>query len=121
MVSLGDKEYQFACIIWEHQPVSSNDLVQLAQKQMGWKKSTTYTVLKKLNQKGIVHHENAVVSMLVTKDQIDHFETDRLISRVFQGSLPKFITAFYQEKKLTQDEISQLEEIIQLYKGDNDQ
>lgn len=121
MISLGEKEYQFACIIWEYQPMTSSDLVQLAKQQMGWKKSTTYTVLKKLIQKGIAQNENATVTMLITKDQIDSFETDRLISRVFQGSLPKFITAFYQEKKITQAEIDQLEQIIRSYKEEHDQ
>ena len=121
MISLGEKEYQFACIIWEHQPLASSDLVELAKQQMGWKKSTTYTVLKKLIQKGIANNENAIVTMLITKDQIDHFETNRLISRVFQGSLPKFITAFYQDKKITRAEIDQLEQIIRSYKEEQNQ
>lgn len=113
---LAKKEAVFANIIWENAPLTSPDLVKIAEKELNWKKSTTYTVLKKLCNKGIFKNENAVVSAVVSKEEYNFLESERLIEQSFDGSLPEFFAAFTSRRKLTEKEIGELYRVLDEYK-----
>ncbi len=91
---LAEGEYRFACIVWEHEPLPSGKLVELSLERLGWKKSTTYTVLKKLVDRGVLRNENAVVSAVIPKDDVLRDESRAVIERTFDGSLPSFLAHF---------------------------
>lgn len=91
-----ESEYRFCLILWEHEPIRSSELVQLCKEQLGWKQSTTYTVIKRLSQRGVLKNENTVVSSLVTKDQVQAAEIDQLVEEKFQGSPSGFYRGFYK-------------------------
>jgi BlaI family transcriptional regulator, penicillinase repressor len=110
---LFDAEYKFICLIWENEPVNSTELVRLCFEKLGWKKSTTYTVLRKLCERGILTNENAVVSTLVKREDVQKYESEALIQKSFGGSLPQFLTAFLGEKKLSSKEAEELKRIIE--------
>lgn len=113
---LTDSEEQFAEIIWQNEPIGSGELVKLCEKRMAWKKSTTYTVLKKLCDKGIFQNENAVVSSLMTKDEYDAKQSIRFVEDTFGGSLPKFLTAFIGSKRLSKRQADELKKLIDEHK-----
>lgn len=113
---LCESEYRFAAIVWENEPVGSGELVAICEKELGWKKSTTYTVLKRLAQRGIFKNENSTITSLVKQDEVQRFESREFINRTFGGSLPKFITAFMNDKKLSRAEAEQLKKLIDSYK-----
>lgn len=111
-----ESEYRFCLILWEHEPIKSSDLVALCQQQLGWKNSTTYTVIKRLAQRGVLKNENTVVTSLVSKDQVQAAEIDELVEKKFDGSLPAFVAAFTRHKKMTQREIDQVQEMIDRFR-----
>ncbi|WP_168118857.1 BlaI/MecI/CopY family transcriptional regulator [Paenibacillus sp. HB172176] len=113
MYKLYDAEYKFASLIWSNEPINSTELVKLCQEQLGWKKSTTYTVLRKLCSRGILHNEAAVVTALVKREEVQEFESEALIDKSFGGSLPTFLTAFLGKKKLSAKEAAELKRIIE--------
>jgi predicted transcriptional regulator len=115
-LKLCESEYRFATIVWKSEPVSSGELVRLCKEQLGWKKSTTYTVLKKLCEREVLKNENATVTALIKQEQVQRFESQEFINRTFGGSLPKFITAFMDEKKLSSQEAETLKKLIDSYK-----
>lgn len=108
-----DAEYRFMCIVWEREPVNSTELVKLCQSEFGWKKSTMYSVIKRLSERGVVKNENAVVTALVKRLQVQKYESEQVLEKTFDNSLPCFITAFLQDKKLTQDEAEQIRKMIE--------
>ena len=110
---LFDAEYKFVCLIWENEPVNSTELVRLCLEKLGWKKSTTYTVLRKLCERGILKNEDAVVASLVKREDVLKYESETLIEKAFNGSLPQFLTAFLGEKKLSSKEAEELKLIIE--------
>ena len=110
-----ESEYRFCQILWEREPVSSSELVRLCEAQLGWKKSTTYTVIKRLSQRGVVRMEQSVVTSLVSREQVQRSESRQLIDRAFGGSLPSFIAAFTSGKALTEEEVSQIRQLIDAY------
>lgn len=110
---LYDAEYKFACLIWEHEPINSTDLVKLCQSELGWKKSTTYTVLRKLCERGILRNEDATVTAIVKKSAVQRYESRMMVDKTFDGSLPQFLTAFLGGKKLTEAEAEELKRIIE--------
>ncbi len=110
---LFDAEYKFACLIWENEPINSTDLVKLSIQKLGWKKSTTYTVLRKLCERGILKNEQAMVTSLVKKEDVQKYESQTVVEKNFEGSLPKFLTAFLGEKSITQKEAEELKRIIE--------
>ena len=110
-----ESEYRFCLILWEHAPINSTKLVQLCKEQLGWSKATTYTVIRRLSERGIVKNENSIVTALVTKEQVQEAELDELVEKTFEGSIPAFIAAFSRSKKLKPDEISQLRALIDAY------
>lgn len=110
---LFDAEYKFVNLIWEQEPVNSTDLVRLCFERLGWKKSTTYTVLKKLCTRGILQNNDALVTSLVKREEIQRYESNTVVEKTFEGSLPKFLTAFLGDKKLTPQEAEELKRIIE--------
>ena len=103
-----ESEYRFCLILWEHEPIKSSDLVNLCKEQLGWKSSTTYTVIKRLSERGVLKNENTIVSALVTKDEVQAAEIDELVEKKFEGSLPAFIAAFTKHQKISEEEIDEL-------------
>ena len=115
-LKLHESEYRFASIVWEHEPIGSGDLVRVCEERLGWKKSTTYTVLKKLCDKGILRNENTLVTALIKQEQIQKYESEQIINRTFGGSLPSFINAFMGDKKLTEKQAEKLKQLIDSFK-----
>lgn len=116
-ISLGDSEYRLLSIVWEHAPVPSGLLVKLCQEQLGWKKSTTYTQLKRLSDKGLLRNENSIVAPLVPRDQVERHESDHFVERTFGGSLPGFVAAFLNGRTLTEEEAGELKDLIDRHRG----
>lgn len=112
-----ESEYRFCEILWENEPVSSSALVKLCSEQLEWKKSTTYTVIRRLSERGVLKSENAVVTSLVSKEEVLTAESAEVIEKTFAGSLPSFIAAFARKKTLTEQEIDEIREIIDSYKN----
>lgn len=114
-----ESEYRFCLILWEYEPIKSRELVRLCQERLGWKPTTTYTVIKRLSERGVLKNENAVVSALVTKEQVQAAEISEMVEKTFEGSLPSFIAAFTKSQKLSDGEIDAVQQMIDRYrKGD---
>ena len=113
-----ESEYRFCLILWEQEPVNSTKLVQLAKEHLGWSKATTYTVIRRLAERGVVKNDNAVVTSLISKEQAQASRLDEMVEQTFEGSLPAFIAAFSRSQKLTRDEVEQLKKLIDNYKED---
>lgn len=111
-----ESEYRFCLILWEHEPIKSSELVRLCREQLGWKPTTTYTVIKRLSERGVLINENTIVSSLVTKDEIQAAEIDELVEKKFEGSLPAFVAAFTRHQKLSDREINEIQQMIDRYK-----
>ncbi len=109
---LTDTEARFAELIWAHEPIQSGDLVKLCEAEFSWKKSTTYTMLKRLELKEIFINKGGVVSSRVKKDDFYAEQSKQVVEQVFDGSLPKFIAAFTKRKKLSDKEINELQRLI---------
>ena len=115
--TLTTAEEKLAALIWRDAPMTSPDLVALAEREMDWKKSTTYTVLKKLCDKGVFKNENANVSVVLTKDEQIARQSRRYVEDTFGGSLPKFITSFIGGRKLTPEQAAELKRLIEEHEG----
>ena len=113
---LAETEEKFAEIIWQNEPLGSGELVKLCEKELKWKKSTTYTVLKKLCEKGIFQNENAVVTALITREDYYAQQSKRFVEDTFGGSLPKFLTAFIGSNKLSKHQADELKRLIDEHK-----
>ena len=107
-----ESEYRFCLILWEHEPIKSSELVRLCSEQLGWKPTTTYTVIKRLSERGVLKNENTVVTALVTKDDVQAAEIDELVEKKFEGSLPAFIAAFTKHRRLSQRDIDEMQRMI---------
>ena len=109
---LCDSDYRFMCIVWENAPVNSGERVRLCQEELGWKKSTTYTVIKKLCEKGYIQNDDATVRVLIPKEQAQTNESTYFVERTFDGSLPSFVAAFLGGRTITEEEAKQLRKMI---------
>ena len=109
---LCDSEYRFMCVVWDHAPLPSGELVALCEQILGWKKSTTYTMVKKLAQKGLLKNEDAQITVLVPRTAVQAEESAAFVERTFGGSLPAFLAAFVGRQKLSEEEIRQLQTLI---------
>lgn len=107
-----DSELRFCEILWEHQPVKSSELVRLCAEKLGWKKSTTYTVIKRLTERGVVKTEDAVVTALVSRGEVQRAESRAFVERNFRGSLPGFLSAFVGGRGLSTEEADELRQMI---------
>ena len=112
---MGAVESKFADIIWENEPVSSTELVKRSEEMFKWKKSTTYTVLKRLCEKGIFQNNKGTVTSLVSKQEFYSVQSDKFVEETFNGSLPAFLAAFTARKNLTPDEVAQLRRMVEEY------
>ncbi len=115
-VELGEIQAEFAEIIWKNEPVTSRRLVEICEKELSWKKSTTYTVLRKLCEKGLFKNENGTVTSVVSKEQFNASRSEQFVQDTFDGSLPAFIAAFTSRKKLTKKEINEIQKMIDEHK-----
>ena len=111
-----ESEYRFCLILWAHEPVKSKELVRLCQEQLGWKSTTTYTVIKRLSERGVLKNENTVVTSLVSKDEVQAAELDEFVEKTFEGSMPAFIAAFAKNQKLSDQEIDAMQAMIDQYR-----
>ncbi len=111
-----ESEYRFCLILWEHEPVKSKELVKLCEEQLGWKPTTTYTVIKRLSERGVVKNENTIVTSLVSKEEAQAAEIDELVDRTFEGSLPAFIAAFTKHQKFSDKELDEVQRMIDRYR-----
>ena len=111
-----ESEYRFCLILWEREPIKSSELVNLCREQLGWKPTTTYTVIKRLSERGVLKNENTVVTSLVSKDEVQAAELSEMVERTFEGSLPAFIAAFSKHQKISDKEIDALQEMIDRYR-----
>lgn len=111
-----ESEYRFCLILWENEPVNSGELARLCQEQLGWKRTTTYTVIKRLSERGVLKNEHSVVSSLVSKDEIQAAEVDEFMEKRFEGSLPAFIAAFTRHQKMSDAELDEVQKMIDEYR-----
>ena len=107
-----EKEYRFCLILWEHEPVSRADLAKLCEEQLGWKTTTTYTVVKRLCDRGVLKNDNSIITSLITKDEAQSAEIDGFVEEKFEGSLPAFFAAFTKKQKLSDDDLDALQKMI---------
>ena len=115
-----ESEYRFCLILWEHEPIKSSELVSICSKQLDWKPSTTYTVIKRLSERGVLKNENTIVTSLVSKEEVQAAEINEIVEKTFEGSLPAFIAAFTKHQKLSESEIDEVQAMIDNYrKGRN--
>lgn len=114
---LGAVEARFADMIWAQEPVSSGELAKLAQQELTWKKSTTYTVLKRLCERGLFQNEGGTVTALVSREDFYALQSEKFVEETFDGSLPAFLAAFGSRKKLSDKEIDELEKLIEKMRG----
>jgi len=112
LLKLFDAEYRFMSIVWAYEPVNSTELTRICEKELGWKKPTTYTMIKKLCERGIMKNEKATVTTLIPKYAVQKYETNAFIDKIFGGSMPSFITSFLQDKTLSKDEAQKLKSMI---------
>ena len=108
-----ESEYRFCQILWEREPVKSTELVKLCKEKLGWSKATTYTVIKRLTERGVVKSEDAVVTSLVSREEAENARIDELVGDTFGGSLPAFVAAFSRHKKLSAAEADALRKLIE--------
>lgn len=113
-----ESEYRFCLILWENEPVSSGKLVELCKENLGWSKSTTYTVIRRLSERGVLRNENNTVTSLISKEAAQSSRLDEMVEETFEGSLPAFIAAFSKSKKLTKRDVDQLQAMIDAYRED---
>ncbi len=111
-----ESEYRFCLILWEHEPIKSSELVALCKEQLGWKPTTTYTVIKRLSERGVLKNENTVVTSLVSKEEVQAAEIHEMVQKTFEGSLPAFIAAFTKHQTLSDAEIDSIRQMIDSYR-----
>lgn len=110
-----ESEYRFCLLLWENEPINSTKLVALCKEQLGWSKATTYTVIRRLSERGVVKNENTMVSTLVSKEDAHKSRLEEMVEETFEGSIPAFIAAFSRSKKLSQEDVDQLQALIDSY------
>ena len=108
-----ESEYRFCLILWEHEPIRSTELAKLCKEKLGWSKTTTYTVIKRLSERGVLKNENAIVTSIISKEEAQQSELDELVDKKFEGSLPAFIAAFGHRQELSDAEIEEIRRIIE--------
>ena len=105
-------EYRFCLIMWEHEPVTTVQLVKLCQEHLGWKRTTTYTVIKRLGERGVLKNDHGTITSLVSKDEAQACEINELVKKKFEGSLPAFIAAFTKHQDLSADDLDEVQRMI---------
>ena len=114
-----ESEYRFCLIMWEYEPLTAVELVKLCQNKLGWKRTTTYTVIKRLGERGVLKNDNGIITSLVSKDEAQAWEIDELVEKKFEGSLPSFIAACTKHHDMSKDELDEVQRMIdRIRKGD---
>ena len=108
-----ESEYRFCLILWENEPIKSTELAKLCKDKLDWSKATTYTVIKRLCERGVIQNENTIVTSIVSKEEAQLSELDEMVDKKFEGSLPAFIAAFGRRQSLSDAEIEEIRRIIQ--------
>ena len=108
-----ESEYRFCLILWENEPIGSRALSEICKERLGWSKTTTYTVIKRLCDRGVIKNENTIVTSLIPKEEAQAQEIDELVEKKFEGSLPAFIAAFAKRSDLSEKEIAEIRRIIE--------
>ena len=116
MPKIFESEYRFCLILWEHESIKSTELVKLCQEQLGWKSTTTYTVIKRLSERGVVKNENTIVTSLVSKEAVQAAEIEEMVEKTFEGSLPAFVAAFTKHRAISQEEIDAVQAMIDRFR-----
>ena len=111
-----ESEYRFCLIMWEHEPVTTTELVKLCKERLQWKRTTTYTVIKRLGERGVLKNDNGMITSLVSKDEAQASEIDELVEKKFEGSLPAFIAAFTRHQKISEQEIDEVQRMIDRFR-----
>lgn len=111
-----ESEYRFCLILWENEPIKSSELVSLCRDRLGWKPTTTYTVIKRLSERGVIKNDNTVVTSLVSKEQAQASELNEMMEKTFEGSLPAFIAAFTKHRSVSDKEIDAIQQMIDQYR-----
>ena len=115
-----ESEYRFCLILWEQEPVTATEMVKLCQEQLGWKRTTTYTVIKRLGERGVLKLENGIVTSLVSKEEAEASEIEDLVEKKFGGSLPAFVAAFTKHQNVSEKELDELQRMIdRIRRGDS--
>ena len=114
-----ESEYRFCLLLWEHEPVNSTKLVALCKEHLGWTKATTYTVIRRLSERGVVKNENAIVTSLISKEEAQRSRLEEMVEETFEGSMPAFIAAFSRSRKLTKHEVDQLQALIDSFQEES--
>ena len=114
-----DSEYKFCQILWANEPVKSRELVRLCQEQLGWKSTTTYTVIKRLSQRGVLKNEDTIVTSLVSKEEVQTAQVEELVDKTFDGSLPAFVAAFTRHQNISDQEIDEVQAMIDRYRKEH--
>ena len=112
-----ESEYKFCLILWDNEPISSRKLSELCNEQLGWSKTTTYTVIKRLSERGVLKNEHTVVTSLVSREEVREAEIDELVEKKFDGSLPAFIAAFTRSRNISDEEIDEIQKMIDDARG----
>jgi predicted transcriptional regulator len=112
LLKLFDAEYKFMSIVWAREPVNSTELTRICEKELGWKKPTTYSMIKKLCERGIMQNEKATVTTLVSRLQVQKYEAEVFVNRIFDGSIPSFIASFLQDKELSEEQAQNIKNMI---------
>ena len=107
-----ESEYRFCLIMWEKEPVAATDMVKLCQEQLGWKRTTTYTVIKRLGERGVLKLENGIVTSLVSKEEAEASEIEDLVEKKFGGSLPAFVAAFTKHQAISENDLDEMQRMI---------
>lgn len=115
-MEIGEVQERFANLVWDHEPIPSGQLVKLCEQELNWKKPTTYTVLRKLCEKGLFKNENGLVSVVMTQEQFYAARSEQFVEDAFDGSLPAFITAFTSRKKLSAAEVDEIQRMIDTFR-----
>ena len=116
-----ESEYRFCLIMWEHEPVTTSELVKLCQDQLGWKRTTTYTVIKRLGERGVLKNEDGKITSLVSKEAAQAREINELVEEKFQGSLPAFVAAFTKRQDISNEELDEVQRMIDRFRKGVDQ
>lgn len=107
-----ESEYRFCLILWEREPVTAVQLAKLCQERLGWKRTTTYTVIKRLGDRGVLKNEGGTITSLISKEEAQACEIDELVEKRFEGSLPAFIAAFTKRQELSEEELDEVQRMI---------
>lgn len=115
-----ESEYRFCLILWEHEPITAVELVKLCQEQLGWKRTTTYTVIKRLVERGVLQNQEGRITSLISKEEAQAYEIHELVEKRFEGSLPAFIAAFTKHQQISKEELDEVQRMIEhIRKGEN--